>query len=58
VKGEIYGYKSGRGPKATARECTVVSVNKKKETVALKRVEDDKKFKDVPWAKLVDTEEE
>lgn len=32
--------------------CTVTSVNTKKQTVTLKREDDDKVFKDIPWAKL------
>lgn len=50
AKGEVYLYKAS--PKGKPKECEVVSVNKSKKTVTLKRSEDDKKFLNIAWDKL------
>lgn len=55
AKAEIYSYKAS--PQGTAQECEVVSVNKDKETVSLKRISDGKKFTNVSWDKLEGEEE-
>jgi len=49
-KGDVYLYSVNN--RAKAREVDVTSVNKSKETVNVKRVDDGKVFKDVPWTKL------
>ncbi len=47
---DVYLYKPPRAKKAI--ECEVTVVNKRKETVALKNLKDDKVYKAVPWDKL------
>lgn len=49
-KGDIYLHQVNS--RAKAREVEVQSVNKSEETVNVKRVDDGKVFKDVPWDKL------
>ena len=48
--GEVYGFKPPRARKPI--EVTITSVNKSKETVALKG-DNDKTYKDVSWEKLI-----
>lgn len=55
-KEEIYNYKPPRMRKLVV--CEVTSVNESKQTVTLKGCDSKKFYKDVPWDKLEDTEEE
>lgn len=49
-KGDVWLYRAT--PRGKAKECEIVTVNKKTQTVSLKRVEDGKTFSKVPWSKL------
>lgn len=50
-KEEVYGFKPPKARKA--RQCEVKSVNKRKKTVTLKDLDNDKTYQNVPWSKLI-----
>ena len=53
-KKDVYLYKST--PKGKSKEVEIIGVNKKKETVTAKRIEDGKVFKNIGWDKLEGTD--